>query len=156
MKYWLMKSEPDTFSIDDLARRPNQTEAWDGVRNYQARNLMRDQMSVGDGVFFYHSSCPEPGIAGLAKIVSKGYPDPTQFDARHPHYDPGAKPEEPRWYLVDVKLERKFSRVITLTELRAHEDRLQGMVLLARGSRLSVQPVRPEHWRAILKLEKAG
>lgn len=153
MKYWLMKTEPDTFSIDDLARRPKQTEAWDGVRNYQARNLMRDQMQVGDGVFFYHSSCAEPGIAGLAKIVSRAYPDPTQFDPKHHHYDAGSKPEEPRWFLVDVKFERKLKRVITLAELREHESELQGMVLLARGSRLSVQPVRAEHWRYILKLE---
>jgi predicted RNA-binding protein with PUA-like domain len=153
MKYWLMKSEPDTFSIDDLSKRPKQTEAWDGVRNYQARNLMRDQMAIGDGVFFYHSSCPEPGIAGIAKIVSKGYPDPTQFDPKHPHYDAGSKPEEPRWYLVDVQLERKLKRLIPLAELREHEAELQGMLLLARGSRLSVQPVRAEHWRRILKLE---
>jgi predicted RNA-binding protein with PUA-like domain len=156
MKHWLMKSEPDTFSIDDLARRPNQTEAWDGVRNYQARNFIRDQMHVGDGVFFYHSSCAEPGIVGLARVASKGYPDPTQFDPDHHHYDPGSKPEEPRWYLVDVKLERKLKRVITLTELREHESELQGMVLLARGSRLSVQPVRAEHWHRILKLESRG
>ncbi len=153
MKYWLMKTEPDSFSIDDLVKRPKQTEAWDGVRNYQARNLMRDQREVGDSVFFYHSSCPEPGIAGLAKIASKAYPDPTQFDPKHHHYDAGSKPEEPRWFLVDVKLERKLRRVITLAELREHEEKLQGMVLLARGSRLSVQPVRAEHWKKILALE---
>jgi predicted RNA-binding protein with PUA-like domain len=153
MKYWLMKSEPDTFSIDDLAKRPKKTEPWDGVRNYQARNFMRDQMQVGDGVLFYHSNCEEPGIAGLATIASKAYPDPTQFDARHPHYDPGSKPDEPRWFLVDVKFQRKLKRVITLTELRGHEAELPGFQLLMRGNRLSVLPVRKEHWDRILALE---
>jgi predicted RNA-binding protein with PUA-like domain len=153
MKYWLMKSEPDTFSIDDLAKRPKKTEPWDGVRNYQARNFMRDQMQVGDGVLFYHSNCDEPGIAGLATIASKAYPDPTQFDARHHHYDPGSKPDEPRWFLVDVKFQRKLKRVITLTELRGHEAELPGFQLLMRGNRLSVLPVRKEHWDRILALE---
>lgn len=152
MAYWLMKSEPDTFSIDDLARRPRQIEPWDGVRNYQARNFMR-QMQVGDQAFFYHSSCEVPGVAGLMKVAAAAYPDPTQFDPKHDHYDPASKPEEPRWSLVDMKFERKLRRVITLTELREHEKKLQGLRLLERGSRLSVIPVKPEHWAYILKLE---
>jgi predicted RNA-binding protein with PUA-like domain len=152
MAYWLMKSEPDTFSIDDLARRPRQIEPWDGVRNYQARNFMR-QMKVGDQAFFYHSSCEVPGVAGLMKVAAAAYPDPTQFDPGHDHYDPASKPEEPRWSLVDMKFERKLERIITLTELREHEKKLQGLRLLERGSRLSVIPVKPEHWAYILKLE---
>lgn len=151
--YWLMKSEPDTFSIDDLRQRPKKTEAWDGVRNYQARNFMRDRMRVGDGVFFYHSNCAVPGIAGLARIASTAYPDPTQFIKGHAHEDPGSKPEEPRWFLVDVKFERKLKRVIALTELREHEAKLPGFALLMRGNRLSVLPVRPEHFEYILALE---
>ncbi len=153
MNHWLMKSEPDTFSIDDLATRPRKTEAWDGVRNYQARNFIRDGMKVGDRVFFYHSNCAEPGIAGLAKIVSTAYPDPTQFIKGHAHEDPTARPEEPRWFLVDVKFERKLKRVITLNELREHEAMLHGFQLIMRGNRLSVMPVRPEHFAYILSLE---
>ena len=151
--FWLMKSEPDTFSIDDLARRPKQTEPWDGVRNYQARNFMRDRMQIGDGVFFYHSNCETPGIVGLARIASKAYPDPTQFIKGHHHEDPGSKPEEPRWLLVDVKFERKLKRVISLQELKALEAQLPGFQLLMRGNRLSILPVRPEHWDFILALE---
>lgn len=147
-----MKSEPDTFSIDDLAKRPRQIEAWDGVRNYQARNFMR-QMQVGDQAFFYHSSCEVPGVAGLMRVVAAAYPDPTQFDPGNHHYDPASKPEEPRWSLVDMKFERKLKRIISLTELREHEKKLQGLRLLERGSRLSVIPVKPEHWNYILKLE---
>ncbi|MDB5987556.1 MAG: thymocyte nuclear protein 1-like [Nevskia sp.] len=153
MAYWLMKSEPDTFSIDDLAQRPRQIEAWDGVRNYQARNFMR-AMKAGDHAFFYHSSCAEPGIAGLMRVAVEAYPDPTQFDRKHHHYDPASKPEEPRWSLVDMQFERKLKRIISLTELRAHAAQLPGFVLLIKGSRLSVQPVRAEHWDYILKLEK--
>ncbi|GAC1632458.1 MAG: EVE domain-containing protein [Nevskia sp.] len=153
MNYWLMKSEPDCFSIDDLARRPKKTEAWDGVRNYQARNFMRDGMKVGDGVFFYHSNTEVPGIAGLAKIASTAYPDPTQFIKGHEHYDPTAKPEEPRWLLVDVKFERKLRRVIPLAELKAQAAKLPGFQLLMKGSRLSIVPVRKEHWDTILTLE---
>ena len=152
MAYWLLKSEPDSFSIDDLAQRPRQIEPWDGVRNYQARNFMR-QMQAGDQAFFYHSSCDVPGIAGLMKVAAAAYPDPTQFDPRHHHYDPASKQEEPRWSLVDMKFERKLKRVITLTELREHEKKLQGLRLLERGSRLSVIPIKPEHWAYILKLE---
>lgn len=153
MAYWLMKSEPDTFSIDDLAQRPRQTEAWDGVRNYQARNFMR-RMQRGDEVFFYHSNCAVPGIAGLMRVVAEAYPDPTQFERKHHHYDPASKPEEPRWSLVDVQFERKLKRVISLGELRTHEAQLPGFQLLMKGSRLSVIPVRAEHWDYILKLEK--
>lgn len=153
MNYWLMKSEPDCFSIDDLAKRPGKTEAWDGVRNYQARNFMRDGMKVGDGVFFYHSNCEIPGIVGLATVASNAYPDPTQFIKDHEHYDPTAKPEEPRWLLVDVKYQRKFKRTISLAELKAREAELPGFQLLMKGNRLSIIPVRPEHWQAILKLE---
>nr|WP_245611701.1 EVE domain-containing protein [Nevskia soli] len=152
MAYWLMKSEPDSFSIDDLQRRPKKIEAWDGVRNYQARNFMR-QMKLGDQAFFYHSSCEVPGIVGLMKVVAEAYPDPTQFDAGHHHYDPASKPEEPRWSLVDMKFERKLKRVITLTELREHEGKLSNFRLLARGTRLSVLPVTPAQWEYILKLE---
>lgn len=152
-QYWLMKSEPDAFSIDDLKARPKQTEPWDGVRNYQARNSMRDQMKVGDGVFFYHSSCEVPGIYGLAEIASTAYPDPSQFDPKSKYYDPASKPEEPRWYLVDVKYKRHLKRPLTLEEIKQHEKKLAGMALIQRGSRLSVQPVRPEHWKYLLSLE---
>ncbi|MDP3859286.1 MAG: EVE domain-containing protein [Stagnimonas sp.] len=152
-RYWLMKTEPDTFSIDDLKQRPKKTEPWDGVRNYQARNYMRDQMQVGDGVFFYHSSCEVPGIYGLAEVASTAYPDPSQFDAKHHHYDPGSKREEPRWFLVDVKYKRHLKRPLTLEELKQHEQSLQGLALLQRGNRLSVSPVRAEHWDYILALE---
>jgi len=148
-----MKSEPDTFSIDHLAKRPGKTEAWDGVRNYQARNFMRS-MSRGDEVFFYHSNCDEPGIVGLMRVRTEAYPDPTQFDSKHAHYDPGSKPEEPRWSLVEVEFVRKLRRTLTLNELRGHAERLKGLALVMRGSRLSVMPVRPEQWKFILSLEK--
>lgn len=154
MAYWLMKSEPESFSIDALAKRPKQTEPWDGVRNYQVRNMMRDQMKVGDQAMFYHSNCAEPGVYGLMKIVSNAYPDPTQFDAGHHHYDPASKPEEPRWLLVDVQYTRKLKRPVLLSELRAQEAQLKGLLLLAKGSRLSVLPVQKAHWDFILALEK--
>lgn len=153
MAYWLMKSEPDTFSIDDLVSRPRQTEAWDGVRNYQARNFMR-RMKQGDRIFFYHSNCAIPGIVGLMRVAAEAYPDPTQFDKKHHHYDPASKPEEPRWSLVEVQFERKLKRLISLTELREHEAQLPGLQLLRKGSRLSVIPLRDDHWDYILKLEK--
>jgi len=152
MNYWLMKSEPDCFSIDDLASRPKQTEMWDGVRNYQVRNMFRDQMKKGDKAFFYHSSCEVPGIVGVMTIASNAYPDPTQFDPKHDHYDPKAKPEEPRWLLVDVKFERKLKKPVTLSMLREHEKQLKGLLVLAPGTRLSVTPVRREHWDYILAL----
>ena len=154
MNYWLMKSEPEAFSIDDLQRRPKQTEPWDGVRNYQARNFMRDRMKIGDGVLFYHSNCDVPGVVGLASIASEAYPDPTQFDPEHAHYDAGSTQEQPRWLLLDVKFERKLARTISLAELREHADRLDGLALLTRGNRLSIMPVRAPHWRYILNLEK--
>lgn len=145
-----MKSEPDEVSVDDVAGMPKQTVAWFGVRNYQARNYMRDQMQVGDPVLFYHSSCPEPGIVGIAKVASKPYPDDTQFDKKSPYYDPKAKREEPRWMLVDVKLVKK-TRLIGLPELRSHPE-LAEMTILQRGNRLSITPVTPEEWSFIESL----
>lgn len=152
MAYWLMKSEPDCFSIDDLSKRPNQTESWDGVRNYQVRNMFRDDMKAGDLALFYHSSCPQPGVYGVMEVVSNAYPDPTQFDPKHEHYDKTAKREEPRWLLVDVKFQRKLKRPVLLDELRANEARLKGLRVLERGTRLSVTPVTAPHWKVILKL----
>lgn len=150
MKHWLMKSEPDTFSIDDLKRKKR--EAWDGVRNYQARNFMRDEMHVGDGVFFYHSNCAEPGIAGLAEVASDAYPDPSQFDPKSKYFDPGSSRDNPRWMLVDVKFVKKLRRVITLDELKHHKA-LADMRLLRKGNRLSVMPVAAAEWTYILGLE---
>jgi len=152
MNYWLMKSEPDVFGIDTLAKAKNQTSAWDGVRNFQARNFMRE-MQVGDLVFFYHSSCDIPGIAGTMKVAKAAYPDKTQFDAKNDHYDAASKPESPRWYVVDVKLEKKFPRVISLEELRQHASgKLQDMIVLKRGNRLSVTPVTKGEWDFISSL----
>jgi predicted RNA-binding protein with PUA-like domain len=151
--YWLMKSEPDVFGIDDLAKSPRKTTCWDGVRNYQARNFMRDDMRRGDRAFFYHSNCDEPGIVGIVEIVKEGYPDHTAFDANDPHYDADSDPKKPRWYMVDVKLERKLARTITLAELREHENRaLKGLALLQRGNRLSVLPVSSAQWKFIVDL----
>jgi len=148
-----MKTEPDTFGIDHLARMPRKTTSWDGVRNYQARNMLRDQMQRGDLAFLYHSSCETPGIAGIVEVVKAGHPDVTAFDAKHHHYDPGSDPKNPRWYVVDVKLVRKLTRVITLEELRAHaKQQLAGMVLLRPGNRLSVMPVTAEHWKFITSM----
>ena len=152
MRHWLMKSEPDAFSIDDLERVG--TEPWNGVRNYQARNFMRDGMRPGDGVLFYHSNCREPGVVGIAEVASEAYPDPTQFDPASDYFDPKSKPEQPRWLLVDVHFRRKLARTITLAELR-EEPKLDGFLLLQRGSRLSVLPVTPAQWKAILALEQA-
>jgi predicted RNA-binding protein with PUA-like domain len=151
MGYWLMKSEPDTFGIDDLKKRG--IEPWTGVRNYQARNFMRDRMKAGEQAFLYHSSCPEPGIYGLMEIASAAYPDPTQFDRKSDYYDAAATREQPRWFLVDVKYRRHLRRPILLSELRAREAGLKGLMLLRKGSRLSIQPVSAEHWQAILALE---
>ncbi len=152
MQYWLVKSEPDEFSIDDLAAAPKRTDHWDGVRNYQARNFMRDQMKRGDQVFFYHSNCQTPGIVGIAEVVREGYPDHTAFDPEDKHYDPKSDPENPRWFMVDVRFKRKLERTITLRELKARDD-LGDFALVRRGNRLSVMPVAPEHWRVILSLE---
>jgi predicted RNA-binding protein with PUA-like domain len=154
MNHWLFKSEPDTFGIDALAKAPKKTSAWDGVRNYQARNMLRDSIKKGDLAFFYHSSCAVPGIAGIVSIARSGYPDLTAFDPKDHHYDADSKPEAPRWYVVDVKLVRKLKRVITLDELRAHADKkLKDFVLLRRGNRLSVMPVTNKDWDFILTLE---
>lgn len=153
MRYWLMKSEPDAFSIDDLKKRPKRIEAWDGVRNYQARNFMRDQMQVGDQAFFYHSNCEVPGIYGVMEVASAAYPDPTQFNAKHHHYDPSAKREEPRWFLVEMRYVRHLKKPISLDVLKQHEAALQGCAVIARGNRLSVMPIRAEHWHTILNLE---
>jgi predicted RNA-binding protein with PUA-like domain len=149
MAYWLMKSEPDEFSIDDLVAAPRQTTSWFGVRNYQARNYMRDHMRVGDGVLFYHSSCEIPGIAGIARVASAPHPDESQFDRKSEYFDPKSKREEPRWTLVDVKLEKK-TRVMPLEEMRGYAE-LADMVTLKRGNRLSITPVTEREWKFILK-----
>ena len=154
MRYWLMKSEPSDVSIDDLAAMPKKSVAWFGVRNYQARNFMRDQMRMGDGVFFYHSSCAEPGIAGIAQVASQPHPDATQFDRKSPYFDAKATREAPRWFNVDVKLVAK-TRLVGLAELRRHPE-LANMRVLARGNRLSITPVEPTEWNFITgKLLKA-
>lgn len=151
-RYWLMKSEPDTFSIDNL--RKVGVEPWNGVRNYQARNFMRDGMQIGDGILFYHSNCTVPGIVGVAKVASAAYPDPTQFDKKSDYYDPKSRPEEPRWMLVDVAFERKLKRIISLEEIKQHADALgEGFALTQRGSRLSVMPVTAAQWKLLLALE---
>ena len=150
MRYWLMKSEPDEFSIDDLAQAPKQTTAWFGVRNYQARNFMRDDMRVGDRAFFYHSSCPEPGIAGIVEISRLAYPDATQFDPKSAYYDPRSPRDAPRWVNVDVKLVRK-TPLIGVQALRETKG-LQDMVTLRRGNRLSITPVTPAEWKIIERL----
>jgi predicted RNA-binding protein with PUA-like domain len=152
MNYWLMKSEPDVFGIEDLIKRPDKTEPWDGVRNYQARNMMRDDMKKGDLAFLYHSNCKEPGIAGIMKIVREGYPDHTAFDAKEKYFDPKSDPDNPRWYMVDVRHVRTLKRIITLTELKTH-DELSELPLVRRGNRLSVMPISKTHWDFILSLE---
>lgn len=150
-KYWLMKSEPEKYSIDDLAAEKTKTTCWDGVRNYQARNFMRDDMKIGDQVLFYHSNAKPTGIAGTAKIVKESYPDFTAFDEKSRYFDPKSKRDEPRWFMVDIKLQKKFVRFLTLEELKENA-RLDGMVLLQKGSRLSVQPVSKKHFDIIVKL----
>lgn len=148
MNYWLMKSEPDVFGIDHLERRPNQTEPWDGVRNYQARNMMRDQMHVGDLAFFYHSNCDVPGIVGVMEIVKTGVADPTQFNPESKYYDPKSDPDNPRWVLVEVKFVRKFARTISLDEMKRQPE-LAEMVVLRKGNRLSITPVSATEWAHI-------
>ena len=150
MAYWLMKSEPDECSIDDVLAAPEHKTAWSGVRNYQARNFMRDAMRVGDGVLFYHSSCAEPGIAGLAEVASAAYPDKTQFDRKSPYYDKDSKKDAPRWVNVDVRALRK-TRLVRLSEIRQHKS-LAKMVLLRPGNRLSITPVTESEWKAIAGL----
>jgi predicted RNA-binding protein with PUA-like domain len=156
MNHWLLKSEPDTFSIDDLKNRPGRKDHWDGVRNYQARNYLRDGMRQGDLAFFYHSSCAEPGIAGICEIVSAAYPDPAAFDPDSRYYDPDSDPDDPRWLMVDVRFRRKMRRLISLEEIRQHADRLEGFPLIRRGNRLSVMPVEKPHWDLILSLEDSA
>jgi len=154
MNYWLMKTEPSTFGVDDLAAKPKKTAMWDGVRNYQARNMLRDDFKKGDQALLYHSSCEVPGVAGIVEVVRTAYPDPTAFDKKHDHYDEGSDPKNPRWVVVDVQLKRRLKRVITLDELRKHETReLDGMLLLKRGNRLSITPLSAAHWKFILTLE---
>ena len=150
MRYWLMKSEPSDVSVDDLAALPNKTVAWYGIRNYQARNFMRDQMKVGDKVFFYHSSCAEPGIAGIAGVSKLAYPDATQFDSKNKYFDSKATSENPRWFNVEVKLVKK-TRLISIKELREHPQ-LAHMRILQRGNRLSITPVDPKEWEFIMGL----
>jgi len=152
MQYWLMKSEPDEVSIDDVMSAKGKTVPWFGVRNYQARNFMRDAMQVGDGVLFYHSSCPEPGIAGIAEVVSGPYPDATQFDSKSHYYDAKATQEQPRWISVDVKGVRK-TRLLSLAEMRALPQ-LEDMVVLQKGSRLSITPVTDAQWKHVMALLK--
>lgn len=152
MAYWLMKTEPDVFGIDDLIECPKQTEPWDGIRNYQARNFMRDDMQIGDEVFFYHSNATPPGIVGIARIASEAYPDPTQFDPDSKYYDPKSDPDNPRWLLVDVQFVRKFDRIISLAELKDNAEKLPDFRLLARGNRLSIMPVEKRHWISVLKM----
>jgi predicted RNA-binding protein with PUA-like domain len=154
MNHWLLKSEPDSFSIDDLGKAPKQTTMWDGVRNFQARNMLRDSMKKGDLAFFYHSSCDVPGIAGIVSVVREGYPDVSAFDPKNHHYDADSNKDAPRWYAVDLKLVRKLERVITLDELRKYADKkLREFVLLRRGNRLSVMPVAKKDWDFVLGLE---
>lgn len=152
MSFWLLKSEPESFGIDDLAARPGGVEPWDGVRNYQARNMLRDQMRVGDQAFFYHSNCPEPGIAGLMSIVRAGYPDDAAFDPSSRYFDPSGDPVQPCWYRVDVRFERKLRRLISLAELKTYPE-LADLALLRKGNRLSVMPVSEAEWDFILSLE---
>ena len=152
MNYWLMKSEPDVFGIDDLKAMPKRTEHWDGVRNYQARNMLRDQMKKGDMVLFYHSNCDEPGIVGIMKVVREGYPDHTAFDPQSNYFDPKSDPNDPRWYMVDVRYVRKLKRIITLEELKT-QRKLDELPLVKRGNRLSIMPVSKQQWEYILSLE---
>ncbi len=154
-RYWLVKSEPDVFGFDDLLAAPGRTAGWDGVRNYQARNYMRDEMRVGDGVLFYHSNGDPAGVAGLAEVARAAYPDATAFDPAHDGYDPKSRPEAPVWLQVDVRAVERFARVVTLAELRA-EPALAEMVVLRRGNRLSVTPVTAGEWRAVCRVGRRG
>ena len=155
MNHWLMKSEPDVFGVDDLARAPRRTTGWEGVRNYQARNMLRDEFRKGDLAFFYHSSCAVPGIAGIVRVVREAYADPTQFDRRSEYYDAASTREAPRWFSVDVRLERRVDPVITLPELREHAaGALREMLILKRGNRLSVTPVTAQQWRFIVAMRE--
>lgn len=152
--YWLFKSEPDAFSIHDLSKLPNQTTFWDGVRNYQARNFMRDQMKTNELAFFYHSNCSVPGIYGIVKISREAHPDVTAYDKKSPYYDPKSSPENPRWFAVDVQFVRAFERPITLAQIKAHQN-LQHLSLVQKGNRLSVMPIPEDAWNTLLKLPQA-
>jgi len=154
MAYWLMKSEPDVFGIEHLKQRPDRTEPWDGIRNYQARNFMRDEMREGDRAFFYHSNCKQPGIVGIVEIVSDPYPDPTQFDPESKYYDPKSDSDDPRWVLVDVRHLRDLARNVTLTEMKAQAETFGDFQLLRRGNRLSIMPVTEHQWNRVLELER--
>lgn len=151
MRYWLMKSEPDVFGIEHLKQRPRRTEPWDGVRNYQARNFLRE-MRVGDRAFFYHSNCAAPGITGMMEIVKSGYPDATQFDSASPHFDARSDPAHPRWYRVDVRFVRELKRLVSLRELKNYPE-LRDLPLVQRGARLSVMPLTERQWKFILSIE---
>jgi predicted RNA-binding protein with PUA-like domain len=153
MPYWLIKSEPDAVSIDDMRNAPGKKDHWDGIRNYQARNFIRDDMKKGDLAFFYHSNCKPPGIVGVCEVVSEAYPDHTAFDPNEKYYDAGSDPENPRWMMVDVKYRRKTKRMISLEEIKQQADKLEGFPLIRRGNRLSIMPVSKEHWDFILSLE---
>ncbi len=154
-QYWLMKTEPSVFSFDDLMRAPKRTTHWDGVRNYQARNFMRDEMKAGDGVFIYYSSTDEPGIAGIAEVAREAYPDPSAFDKRDPHYDPASKPDAPTWYVVDVRGVEKLPAFVTLAQMRSVKA-LEGMRLLQKGNRLSITPVTRKEWEVVRALGGLG
>lgn len=151
MRYWLMKSEPDIFSIKDLREAPGSKAGWDGVRNFQARNFMRDSMRKGDLVLFYHSSCEPPGIVGIAEVSREAYPDPTQFDPKNPYYDKKAKPEKPIWEMVEVRFREEFPHILTLNAIKRHAARLNGLILLNKGNRLSVMPVAEEHFHFLVE-----
>ena len=152
-QYWLMKSEPDVFGIEHLKACPNKTDGWDGVRNYQARNFMRDKMRIGDHVFFYHSNCVEPGIVGTMTVTRESYPDHTAFDPNDKHFDPKSDPKLPRWFMVDITFKEKLSRTVSLKELKNYSDStLRDFTLLRRGNRLSVMPVTKAHWDFILSI----
>ena len=151
MQYWLMKSEPECFSIDDLYNAPNKTNHWDGVRNYQARNFMLKNMQIGDRIFFYHSNCKVPAIVGVAKVSSRPYPDHTAWDPNSEHYDPKSPKDNPRWFMVDITFEQKFKHEISLQQLKLFPE-LQDMLLLRKGNRLSITPVSPKAWQFIIDL----
>ncbi len=153
MNYWLMKSEPDVFGIEHLKKLPKKTDHWDGVRNYQARNMMRDDMKKGDLIFFYHSNCAEPGIVGIMKVVRESYPDHTAFNPEEKYYDPKSDPDKPRWYMVDVQYKRMIKRLISLRELKGYQE-LEGCPLVRKGNRLSIMPLNKNQWDFILQLEK--
>lgn len=150
MNYWLFKSEPETFSIDDLKQSPKQTTHWEGVRNYQVRNMLRDQIQVGDQVFFYHSNCTPPGIVGTMEVVKKGYPDDSAWNSKSKYFDPKSNPDKPLWFMVDVKFTKKFPKIISLEELKKIPT-LKNMLILRKGNRLSITPVTKEEWQIILK-----